>query len=219
MDIIENRLEFIDNYIRFKSIASSNELLQKLNCSARTFWRYITKINGLSSYTHGGKFITIKDIPVFDENGIWFYNEIGFTKFNTSRDLIVDIIDRNEKGISRIQLEKMLRINISKQIQILLKEGRLNRVKLGNRYIYISEKLKSDKKQKLKILYKNKIEEYYDITIKISDLIAVLKVVLVEKKIEFKELGIMIKKYSISIPIKKVEHLIIKYNLFEKKTP
>ena len=53
----------------------------------------------------------------------------------------------------------------------------------------------------------------------ISDLIAVLKVVLQERKIEMRLLKRWIKKYSLKIPVAKLERIILKYQLDGKKTP
>lgn len=70
----------------------------------------------------------------------------------------------------------------------------------------------------MKLLNDNKEEEYYDTKIELSDLLAVLKAVLMEAKIEIKEIGTLIKKYSLNVPVKKIEQLILKYNLCEKKS-
>ena len=61
------------------------------------------------------------------------------------------------------------------------------------------------------------VEEYYDRKIKIVDLIALLKAVLTEHKIDMNNLKKLSKKYSLDVPIKKVEQLILKYDLLSKK--
>lgn len=130
----------------------------------------------------------------------------------------MNVINNNtEKGITKETLDKILRIDTRKQIQILLKRNALYRVKLGNKYCYISESLSKTRTKRLELLVGNKEEEYYDTKIEISDLLAVLKVVLLEAKIEIKEIVTLIKKYSLTVPAKKIEHLISEYNLYEKK--
>ncbi len=61
------------------------------------------------------------------------------------------------------------------------------------------------------------IEEYYDRKANITDLVAVLKVVLAEYQIDMNNLKKLVAKYSLQVPIKKIEQLILKYDLYLKK--
>jgi len=211
------RLETIERIIRENQIQSFETILGKLDCSSITLRRDIKAIAGITSYTHRGKYITLADIPVFNENGIWFYKTVGFTKFKNSLDLIVSIINNAKEGITKEEIEDILRIKISKQIQILLSQNRLHRVKLGAKYCYLSEELAKNKERQMQLLDID-IEDYYDKKVKLTDLIAVLKAVLTEYKIDMNNLKKLIKKYSLDVPIKKVEQLIVKYDLSLKKS-
>lgn len=215
MNVQHPRLETIERIIRKYKIQSFVTILSKMDCSSITLRRDIKAIGGTTSYTHRGKYITLADIPVFNENGIWFYKKVGFTKFKNSLDLIVSIINTKE-GITKENIEEILKIKISKQIQILLKQNRLHRVKLGAKYFYLSEELAKNKKRQMQLLpiY---IEEYYDKKVNITDLIAVLKVVLSEHKIDTDNLKKLVEKYSLQVPIKKIEKLLLKYDLSSKK--
>jgi len=212
------RLEFIRNFICKKKAVTIGDFFLHMHFCERTLRRDINELRGITSYTHRGKFITLPNIPIFDKNGIWFYKDIGFAKFRNSLDLIVSIINSSRKGITKEEIEDILKINISKQIQILLSQNRLHRVKLGAKYCYLPEELAKDKKRQIQVLDSD-IEEYYDKKVKLTDLIAVLKVVLVEYKIDMNKLKKLIKKYSLDVPIKKVEQLLLRYDLCSKKKP
>ena len=215
MNVQHPRLETIERIIRKYKIQSFVTILSKMDCSSITLRRDIKAIGGTTSYTHRGKYITLADIPVFNENGIWFYKKVGFTKFKNSLDLIVNVINTKE-GITKENIEEILKIKISKQIQILLKQNRLHRVKLGAKYFYLSEELAKNKKRQMQLLpiY---IEEYYDKKVNITDLIVVLKVVLSEHKIDTDNLKKLVEKYSLQVPIKKIEKLPLRYDLSSKK--
>ena len=210
------RLEFIKNFICKKKAVTIDDFFPHMLLCERTLRRDINVLGGITSYTHRGKFITLPNIPIFDKNGIWFYKDIGFTKFRNSLDLIVSFINSNRNGITKEEIEDILRINISKQIQILLSQNRLHRVKLGAKYCYLPEELAKDKKRQIQVLHSD-IEEHYDKKIKLSDLVAVLKVVLVEYKIDMNKLKKLIKKYSLDVPMRKVEQLLLRYDLTSKK--
>jgi hypothetical protein len=210
----------VENIICSKKIQTFEQILNHVSCSEVTLRRDIRQINGITSYTHQGRFITLKDIPKFDNNGIWFYRKVGFTKYKNSLELIVHLINNTREGLSREQIQEILKIQIYQQIQTLLKRNELYRSKVGNKYVYLPEELAKNQKKRLQLLNANNIEEYYDAMVSFSDLVALLKAVLVEKniKINLKNLKRFTQKYSLKIPLKKVEHLLLKYNLTEKKS-
>ena len=216
----DERQIFVEKFIRSKKIQTLEQILKHVSCSEITLRRDIRRINGITSYTHQGRFITLKDIPEFDNNGIWFYRKVGFTKYKNSLELIVHLINNSREGLSREQIQEILKIQIYQQIQTLLKRNELFRIKIGNKYIYLPEELAKNQKKRLQLLNANNVEEYYDAMVSFSDLVALLKAVLVEKKIkiDIKNLKRFTQKYSLKIPLKKVEQLLLKYNLAEKKS-
>jgi len=209
------RMEAIKKIIRKNKVQTFGKILNKMNCSSITLRRDIKTIGGITSFTHRGEYVTLFDIPVYDRFGIWFYKDVGFTKFKNSLDLIVSIINNAEKWITKEEIEELLRIKISKQIQILLSHNRLHRIKFGAKYRYLSEELAKDKKRQIQLF---DIEEYYDKKVSIADIIAVLKAVLSEQKIDMHNLKKLVQKYSLDVPIKKIEQLLLKYDLASKKS-
>ena len=63
------------------------------------------------------------------------------------------------------------------------------------------------------------MEEYSDRKVNITDIVAVLNAVLSEHKIDINNLKKLVQKYSLDVPIKKIEQLILKYDLTVKKKP
>ena len=76
--------------------------------------RDLRALNYVTSYTHRGQFITLPKIPCFDNNGIWFFHEIGFSQYGNSFESILKLIDKSKQGVSREELEDILKIGISK---------------------------------------------------------------------------------------------------------
>ena len=218
MESKKKRLMQLKQIIQSKTAVTIDELSPHVPHCEKTIRRDIKELNGITSYTHRGKYITLHNIPTFDRNGIWFYRDIGFTKYSNSLELIVNLINNSETGYTKTDLESLLKIQISKQIQILLKRNRLHRIKLGAKYYYLSEELARNKNRTMQILDID-IEEYYDKKVKISDLISVLKAVLAEYKIDLTNLHKLIKKYSLDVPAKKIEQLLLAYDLSSKKKP
>lgn len=214
-----DRLESIRTMISEKKVVSFTSMSRSVLCSAVTLRRDLNALQATTSYTHRGSYLTLPDIPVFNEHGIWFFKDIGFSKFSSSLELIVDVIENSKNGITQGEIESLLKVGISKQIQILMEQKPLQRVKFGAKYVYLPQAIAENKGTRLRVIGSRQIEEYYKQELKLGDVIAVLKVVLQEGKIEMKLLKRWIKKYSLTIPITKLERVILKYNLNEKKTP
>lgn len=215
------QLENIKGLILQKKVLSLQSIIDQSGSSERTTQRYLKALNGLTSYTHRGRFVTLSQMPRFDNNGIWFYRQIGFSKFGNSLDTIIGLINQSECGFAREELEAMLKIGISKQIQILVQRENIHRVKLGNKYLYLPESVMHNRKKRLKIIGDRQAEEHFEKEVQKTDLIALLKAVLIEKRIgiDIKSLKRISQKYSLRIPSKKIEALLLNYDLLEKKSP
>jgi len=214
----EVRRQALVKLFQMQKVFTFGQLAEKIDCNERTVRRYLKQLNGITSYTHSGRYITLASIPKFDASRIWFYRGIGFTKFTTSLELIVWLINSSKSGMTREEIQRILKIQVFQQIQVLLARERLHRVKVGNKYVYIPEKAATNKKKRLRIVGSLQVEEQYNHELKISDIISVLKVVLQEGKIDIKLVKQWIKKYSLKIPAAKLEHYVQKYKFEEKKT-
>ncbi len=212
------RIKAISDFLQKQKIATVDQLMEAVESNEWTIRRDLKQLNAITSYTHSGRYITLSNIPKFDVNGIWFYREIGFTKFSSSLELIVQIVNSSNKGVTREDIQKIVKIQVFQQICVLLSRNKIFRVKVGNKYVYIPEKTANNKKSRQRIVESLQIEEYYDREIKIGDLISVLKIVLQEGKIDLKSVKGWVKKYALKIPLTKLETLILKHKLNEKKT-
>lgn len=217
----KEKIEILKELIKTKKIFLFSSISKYVNASTATLRRYIKALKGMSSYTHNGKFVTLPEIPQFDENGIWFYRNVGFSSFKNSMELIVNIINKSESGITKEGLDEILKIDVSKQINTLLHREQINRVKIGRKYHYISEALAKSKKKRIRLLRAADIEESFDANVTGMDLIALLKAVLMEQNIgiDSKSIRCITQKYSLKLPEKKIEYLLLKYDLTEKKSP
>jgi hypothetical protein len=215
------RLEAVETDIRKRKVVAFCDLLHRVDCSPITLRRDLKALKAMSSYTHSSRYVTLPDIPKFDMDGIWFYRQIGFSKYGSSLDTIVGLIEQSKDGYSREELEGILRIRISQQIQTLLLRDQLHRVKLGNKYLYIPIAVVKNKKRRLRLIGDRQAEERFEKDVNKNDLIALLKAVLIEKKvgIDIENIKRIAQKYTLRIPLKRIQQLLLKHNLPEKKSP
>ncbi len=97
--------------------------------SARSIFRDLLSKGYFSSFTHAGKYYTLKNIPRFDSDGIWFYQEIGFAQFGTLKNTLVKLIESSEAGKSHDELNKKLHIRVHNTLLDLVRNKKIMRKK------------------------------------------------------------------------------------------
>ncbi len=106
--------------------------------SRTTAYRHLQKVGALSSYSHARKYYTLKEIPEFDENGLWHYGDISFSKYRTLTDTIVNLVSNCDRGKSCSELEKQQRVYVQNALLSLVNSKKLIRQEMNGIYIYYS---------------------------------------------------------------------------------
>ena len=114
------------------------DICQLLNHSGRSTQRLLNKIGYYSSFTHNGKWYTLQSIPEFDENGLWFYRDIGFSKRRNLTATILYLIENSVKGLTAGELIKILSKSCPPVLNRIYKANKINRVKTSHGFAYIS---------------------------------------------------------------------------------
>lgn len=114
------------------------DLSRKLEYSARSVQRLLKKLGYYSSFTHNGKWYTLEYMPEFDENGLWFYHGIGFSKWRNLTATILYLIENSTKGLTAGGLSSRLSSSCPPILNKIYKAGKLKRVKTQRGFVYIS---------------------------------------------------------------------------------
>ena len=71
------------------------QLTSELDYSAISIRRFLKQLGYFNSFTHNSKWYTLSSIPEFDKNGLWFYNQIGFSRHGNLNHNIVHFINKS----------------------------------------------------------------------------------------------------------------------------
>ena len=83
----------VENFLRKRRVVTMSDLCEVIGSSSRmTVFRQLRKIEYVSSYTHAGRFYTLYDIARFDSDGIWFYDDIGFSQNGSLKNTVTYLI-------------------------------------------------------------------------------------------------------------------------------
>lgn len=134
----ENRV--LEKFRRQK-IITIGQLVQWLKCSVITARRRLKKWQTYTSINQNGRFYTLPQIPVFDENGLWKYHTVLFSKHGNLKQTIVTLIKDSQKGLSAVEIAEIVGLvaNSSFLSQFKNVPG-VTREKHQSRYIYLSDR-------------------------------------------------------------------------------
>ena len=69
----------LQKFFKDNKITTLNDLKRCLNSSSTmTVFRKLKSMGYLSSYSHRGRYYTLRAIPRFDEFGLWFFRSVRF---------------------------------------------------------------------------------------------------------------------------------------------
>jgi hypothetical protein len=125
--------------MRRMSVADMAALCDVLGTRSRmTVFRRLKEIGYRTSFTHAGRFYTLTDIPEFDELGLWFHKDAGFSTEGTLKETVATHVERAPDGRTHAELQHVLRVRVHNPLLDLLREGRITRARFGQANLYVS---------------------------------------------------------------------------------
>jgi len=106
--------------------------------STMTAFRKLKQLCYFSSYSHRGKYYTIKDIAEFNNKGLWSLRSIRFSKYGTLLETSRGFVNISEIGYSARELEEELEVRVQEALLHLYKNEKIFREKMSGVYIYVS---------------------------------------------------------------------------------
>lgn len=106
--------------------------------SRTTVYRILSSLGYLTSFSHAGRFYTLKDIPTFDDDGLWRHGDVLFSKYGTLRETIVRLVEHADSGHTHAELRERLHLRVQDTLCGLTDNHKLDRVSINRLYVYVS---------------------------------------------------------------------------------
>jgi hypothetical protein len=103
-----------------------------------TVFRRLRDIEYVSSYTHAGRYYTLYDIARFGSDGIWFYDDIGFSQNGSLKNTVTYLVHNGDAGRFHSDLEAQLRVRVHNVLLDLVRSKQITRIKFKGQYLYLS---------------------------------------------------------------------------------
>jgi hypothetical protein len=134
-----NSQKKVENIFLKRRVITISDLFEVIGSSSRmTVFRRLRNIDYISSYTHAGRYYTLFDIARFDEDGIWFYDDIGFSQNGSLKNTVTYLVDSCNAGKFHSELEQQLRVRVHNVLLDLVKSEQIDRIKFQGQFLYLS---------------------------------------------------------------------------------
>ncbi|HTS56299.1 MAG TPA: hypothetical protein VMH03_02045 [Terriglobales bacterium] len=101
-----------------------------------TVFRKLKALDYLTSYSHRGRFYTLREIALFDDHGLWSRAEVWFSRFGTLLATAEAFVNRSPRGYFADELAPALHVEVQDVLHQLAQQGRLSRQPISGKYLY-----------------------------------------------------------------------------------
>jgi len=137
----------LENFIKSRRVVQMRDLFEVVRSTSRmTVFRRLSGVEYLCSYTHAGRYYTLFDIARFDSDGIWFYDDIGFSQNGSLKNTVTYLVDNGDGGKFHSDLQRQLRVRVHNVLLDLVRSKQIKRTKFEGQFLYLSsDKARSTK--------------------------------------------------------------------------
>ncbi len=134
-----NYLVAVETLFKRKHVVVLDELRAALQTHSRTtIFRVLSGVGYHTSYSHAGRFYTLKEIPKFNDLGLWFWRDVGFSMQGTLRATAVALVENAPAGQTHEELQERLRLRLHDTLRDLVEAKALTRRLWEDVYVYLN---------------------------------------------------------------------------------
>jgi len=198
-----------------KKCYTIDELHSSMDYALISIRRFLKEIGYYSSFTHNSKWYTLKAIPSFNKNGIWFRRDIGFSIHGNLNQTILHFVDKSTRGITAKELLGILSVPCHPVLNQMYKKKRIDRFNthVGFRYLSMIEKKKRLQLMRIQALSSPKSTERMAPQTAVYVLVEFIK----NPEASFLELSMAVGNRGVKAPQRAIAQLFEDHDL--KKSP
>jgi hypothetical protein len=125
--------------LRRSKIATMPELKKALGTEVDvTVFRKLKQLAYRSSYSHRGRYYTLDEIAGFDQDGLWSFQSVWFSRWGTLLDTAEAFVENSRAGRFVEELDNLLHVGTKEPLLRLVQHERIARQPVGGLYLYCS---------------------------------------------------------------------------------
>jgi len=139
----DTSVKALQSFFHKHQVAEISELFHLLQTRSRmSVFRRLKTIGYRSSFNHAGRYYTLADVPRFDQWGLWFYRDVGFSCAGTLKATVLALVADSAMGMTPKELIALLKLPVANTLYNTLHElrqgARIRRQMLAGQHIYLS---------------------------------------------------------------------------------
>jgi hypothetical protein len=139
MNTPKYHLKVLREFFKRHKIATLDQLREALGDPARcTVFRKLGELQYISSYSHRGKYYTLKCIAQFSVQGLWSWRSVRFSRFGNLLQTAEAFVQGSEAGYTAAELKEILQVKTKHALTHLVRDGRVQREVFDSVYVYLS---------------------------------------------------------------------------------
>ena len=146
-ELTTTEMAVVDELRKIK-VGETKVLAEGMGVTRRTILRGLRKYGYYSSFNFNSRYVTLRDTPKFGRDGLWFWEEVGFSKHGTLEQTVAELVRGSSKGRTVCELEERLGTQVHNQLSKLIRGGEIDRFYVGHQAVYISREEERGKQQR-----------------------------------------------------------------------
>ena len=131
-----------------KKVVTIVVLAAWLSCSIATARRRLKAWRAYTSYNHNGRYYTLPEIADFDENGLWQFQGVFFSKHGNLKQTLAHLVIHSAQGLSSAELGELLGLQTRSFLSHFRDHPEIFRENLMGRWIWFAAEPKIREQQK-----------------------------------------------------------------------
>jgi hypothetical protein len=137
MNVVRYPTDRLERLLRDQKVATMPQLKSALGTSVTfTVLRKLAPLGYRTSYSHCGTYYTLDSIARYDEQGLWSYGDIHFSRHGTLLNTAAALVSAAPAGYFTDELDAVVHVATKDALRRLVQQNRLSRRELTGRYLY-----------------------------------------------------------------------------------
>jgi hypothetical protein len=129
----------VHRYLQRRTIATLPELKKALGTEVdQTVFRKLKELDSLTSYSHRGRYYSLRELARFDSRGLWSHQAVWFSRRGTLLTTLEALVAEAPDGCYAEELAALVQVGVQDALRALVRQRRFTRQELGGRFLYLS---------------------------------------------------------------------------------
>ena len=136
--IPQRSVETLRNLFVSESVVDLPQIRSALDdASAMTAYRYLKQLPYRRSYNNNGRYYCLYEPARHDRFGLWSVGNIHFSVDSSLGHTVQRLVNEAQAGATHRELQDRLRVRVHNTLLTLLRQGEIERERLGALYVYL----------------------------------------------------------------------------------